>query len=326
MTLPDGFKKLPAGEQWDHVRKTIPPKVTKSKPPIVFFSDKPAELIAFAGQPIFKPIEGTKLLFATNTESWVFFDKNNGKLYFLTAGRWFRAAKYDGPWTYAGNDLPADFAKIPDNSEAAEVLASVPGTPEAADAILLAQIPTTARVDRKKAAEDMKLAYDGKPEFKPIEGTSMQYAANASGGDVIQVGGKYYACVNAVWFVADGPEGPWAVATSVPPEVYQIPPESPVYNTTYVTIDSSNDEYVDCSYTSGYLGSFVAGVGVGAALWWGNRLVLSTLCVLGWRLSHLSSVLGYVWPRRLLQSADRRLCHRRLCLWSVRRGGPRGVV
>ena len=43
------------------------------------------------------------------------------------------------------------------------------------------------------------------------------------GGDVIQVGGKYYACVNAVWFVADGPEGPWEVATSVPPELYQIP-------------------------------------------------------------------------------------------------------
>ncbi len=268
--LPDGFKKLPKDEQWDHVRKTLPPKVTKSVPPKVFFSEKPAELIAFAGQPVFKAIDGTSLLFATNTESWVFFSKKDGQLYFLTAGRWFKAAKYDGPWTYAGNDLPADFAKIPQNSEAAEVLASVPGTPEAADAILLAQIPTTARVDRKKAVEEMKLAYDGKPEFKPIEGTSMQYATNASGGDVIQLGDKYYACVNAVWFVANTPEGPWEVATTVPPELYQIPPESPVYNTTYVTVDSATDEYVETSYTDGYLGSYVAGVGLGAALWWGT--------------------------------------------------------
>ena len=271
VTIPPDFKKLPKDEQWDHIRKAIPPKVTKAKPPKVFFSEKPAELIAFAGQPVFKAIDGTSLLFATNTESWVFFDKTNGQLYFLTAGRWFRSAKYEGPWSYAGNDLPADFSKIPQNSPAAEVLASVPGTPEAADAILLAQIPTTARVDRKKAAEEMKLPYDGgKPEFKPIEGTTMQYAANASGGDVIQVGNKYYACVNAVWFVADSPEGPWSVATSVPPEIYQIPPESPVYHDTFVTVDSSTDEYVDCSYTSGYLGSYVAGVGLGAALWWGT--------------------------------------------------------
>jgi hypothetical protein len=71
-------------------------------------------------------------------------DTGDGQTYFLVSGRWFRAPKLEGPWTYAGNDLPQDFKFIPPTHQCADVLASVPGTPEAEDAILLAQIPTEA--------------------------------------------------------------------------------------------------------------------------------------------------------------------------------------
>ncbi len=46
--------------------------------------------------------------------------------------------------------LPEDFKKIPLSHARSRVLASVPGTDQAAEAVLLAQIPQTARVDKKQ--------------------------------------------------------------------------------------------------------------------------------------------------------------------------------
>src|SRR6478735_10221336 len=82
------------------------------------------------------------------------------------------------------------------------------------------QIPQTATVDRKKAKVSVR--YDGKPDLKPIEGTSLEYVANAA-IPVIKAGSSYYAVQNGVWFVANSAAGPWAVATEVPAAIYAIP-------------------------------------------------------------------------------------------------------
>ena len=142
-------------------------------------------------------------------------------------------------------------------------MASVPGTPEAEDAVLIAQIPTTVTVNAAQAAAEVKVSYVGQPQFQPIEGTSMQYAVNTP-NKVIQVGSQYYLCYQGVWFVSSSPQGPWQVAQTVPQVIYTIPPSSPVYNVTYVTQVSASDGYVQASYTAGYMGVFVAGATVGA--------------------------------------------------------------
>ena len=268
--LPKDLSKLPSGEGWDHVQKAVLAHAKGStKVPKVFYTSQPAELIVFGGEPIYKKINDTQLLYATNTDSWVFTDSADGQVYYLVTGRWFRAPKLEGPWTYAGNDLPKDFQKIPQDSEAGEVLASIPGTPEAEDAILLAQVPTTAVVKRTEAEAQAKVEYDGDPQFAPIEGTSLSYATNAN-ADVIRVEDKYYLCLNAVWFVSSSPTGPWKIVTAVPEAIYTIPPTSPVYHVTYVKVEESNQDEVVCSYTAGYSGAYIAGVATGAALVWGT--------------------------------------------------------
>jgi len=50
----------------------------------------------------------------------------------------------------------------------------------------------------------------------------------------------------------------------VPQAIYTIPPSSPVYNVTYVTQTTTADGMCQSSYTAGYFGSFIVGVGVGA--------------------------------------------------------------
>jgi hypothetical protein len=71
----------------------------------------------------------------------------------------------------------------------------------------MAQVPTTATVD-PKAAEKVKVSYTGDPEFKPIEGTSMEFATNTT-DKVIKVGDVYYLCLQGVWFMSPNPNGPW---------------------------------------------------------------------------------------------------------------------
>jgi hypothetical protein len=265
--LPKDMEKLPAGQNWDDVKKNVPPQAGGAVPQ-VFSSNVPAELILVKGAPVYTKIPGTGLLYVANTDNDLFADPAENQYYVLLSGRWFRSKSFSGPWTYASNNLPADFAKIPSTSPKARVLASVPGTIEASDAVMLAQIPTTAIINRSDVEAAAKVTYDGKPEFKPIEGTPLHYATNTQ-DKVIQVGNQYYVCYNAVWLVSSVPTGPWKVADTIPKEIYSIPPSSPVYNVTYVT-QTTTPTTVESSSTAGYLGMFIIGAAVGAAIVYGT--------------------------------------------------------
>src|SRR6059058_1029927 len=233
--LPPDFSKVPQDKQWNALKKFIPPTANpKGGTPDVFYSDKPAEVILFDGQPVYTQIPETQLEYATNTNSVVFVYKPKQQFYYLTAGRWFSASDLQGPWTYATPDLPADFTKIPSNNPASAILATVPGTEEAKDAVLLAQVPTTMNIKPNEAQAKVKVAYAGEPKFETIKGTSMQYATNTQ-DKVIELEGTYYLCLQGVWFMSPTPTGQWTTCMSVPQEIYTIPSSSPVYNVTYVT-------------------------------------------------------------------------------------------
>jgi hypothetical protein len=250
---------------WEDLKSVVPPPPPGGNAvvPAVFYSTSPANVILFNGQPTYAPIPGTQIVYATNSNSYVFVYSPTQTIYYLTAGRWFSASSLQGPWTYATDNLPADFARIPQSSPPGIVLASVPGTEQAKDAVLLAQVPTTVIVNSAAAAAEAKVTYEGQPNFAPIQGTSMNYATN-SPQRVIQVGDVYYLCLNGIWFFSASPQGPWQTAQSVPQQIYTIPPSSPVYNVTYVTQTTTSSGQTQASYTAGYMGAFVMGAAVGA--------------------------------------------------------------
>ncbi|HSB62675.1 MAG TPA: carbohydrate-binding family V/XII [Thermoanaerobaculia bacterium] len=253
-----------------------------ANPPKILVSTEPAELIVSEGKPSFKPVAGAgaDLLSMENTESDVLLDVPTQNYYVLLSGRWFRSkALSGGVWGYVPPDsLPATFAKIPPDSDAGDIRASVPGTDEAEDAVLDAQIPQTTAVNRADARLDVQ--YDGEPKFVGIEGTRTEYAVNTP-TSVLRIGGRYYACENAVWYVADSPTGPWLLADAVPQDdLEQIPPSAPVYNVKYVQIYDATPDVVYVGYTPGYLGAYpwygtvVWGTGwyyrpwIGSTYWW----------------------------------------------------------
>lgn len=235
-------------------------KKTGEKPedaevPIVYVAFEPTEMIEVRGGPKYEPIPGTRLEYVVNTNGNI-FRIEDGDYYILISGRWFKANSLEGPWAFLGSEMPPDFAKIPPNSPKATVLSSVPGTPEAKEALIANSIPQTATITRSEAK--LTVQYDGEPVFVPIEGTSLNYAKNTSAA-VIKVSEDNYYCVEAgVWFKGSSPKGPWVVADSVPAQIYGIPPSSPLYNVTYVKVYNSTPEVVYVGYTPGYYGTVVS--------------------------------------------------------------------
>jgi hypothetical protein len=265
--LPKDMNMLVKKPEWSSLKKFIPlpPAKRNAIVPTVFYSTSPAEIILFNGQPVYAQITGTRLAYATNTINYVFFHTATNTYYYLTAGRWFAASRLEGPWTFASPNLPADFANIPPSSPAGQVRASVPGTPEAKDAVLLAQIPTTVIVNPAQAAKTVKVTYVGEPQLVRIEGTQLYYIKNTQ-QTVIKVDNLYYLCFQGIWFVSSNPNGPWQTAQSVPQVIYTIPPSSPVYNVTYVTQVTTSDGHIHASYTAGYTGVYVISVSSGVII------------------------------------------------------------
>ena len=264
--LPPSFGKLPDDANWTAVKQNLPGKVPgRTAIPAIYVSYEPAEIILTKGDLSYTPVQGTSLLWVSNTESDLFRNGATGPFYYLVAGRWFSSTSLSGPWTFATPNLPEAFRKIPVEHPRSRVLASVPGTDQAVEAVMLASVPQTARIN-KSEVKAPEVVYQGEPDFQPIETTTLFRAVNTD-KDIIRHESTYYMCYQGVWFVGTTPTGPWSIAESIPDEIYKIPPSSPAYHVTFVKLlpdDNASDEWISLEAESGYTGTMV---GWGCAVW-----------------------------------------------------------
>jgi hypothetical protein len=270
MTIPPGLEKVAQDleknahlDPLDGGHMQPKPSLTKGLPAI-FVSQNPAELIVFQGLANFTPIAGTSLQWATNTTADIILDGVSSNYYILVSGRWYRSSSLtsNAAWTFtASNSLPADFSRIPVESAAGVVLASVAGTPQAKEALIANSIPQTATIPRANGPK-FSPEFDGAPEFQPITGTPLQYVVNAPTAVIRIDANTYYALASGVWFSSTTVRGPWFVAASVPEVIYTIPPTSSLHYVTYVQVYGATPSVVYVGYTPGYLGTVVAPDGV----------------------------------------------------------------
>lgn len=217
----------------------------------------PAELLQTKGAPVLASIAGTHLFYVSNTNADIFLDSPGHRYYTLISGRWFTTQTLAVGWRYISADsLPRDFARIPEGSAEDRVLACVPGTPAAREAIIEAAIPQTGLIDRHTATT--QVSFDGPPKFAPIRGTRLEYAINTP-ATVLRAGEGYYCVDKGVWFCAGSTGGPWVPCTRRPAGVEDIPANYPPYNCKYVYIYSADSDYIVTGYRAGYLGSYLDG-------------------------------------------------------------------
>ncbi len=225
--------------------------------PEIVIATSAAELILIDGKPDYQQVDGTNLLFVKNTENDVILNIDEQKHYILLAGRFYGSQSLDdGSWEFVEpDDLPEDFAKIPDEETISSIKSSVPGTIESKEALLDQSIPQTAEVDKSKILE---VTYDGEPKFTAVTGTEVAYAEN-SPQTVLQIDGKYYAVDDGIWYVSEQAKGPFRVSEERPEEVDDLPASCPVHNVKYVYIYDVTPQVVYVGYTPGYYHSYVYG-------------------------------------------------------------------
>jgi len=259
VTAPEGLEAAAADPG---PRPVEPPTAAGAPAPAVHVSDVPACLIVFDGEPAFDPVAGTDLGRASNTTSEVFLATASHQYFVLLAGRWFRAAELEGPWTWVPSpELPPDFRKIPADSPAAGVLAAVAGTPQAEEALIANAVPQTAVVSRV-GGPTFAPRSDGAPQMAPLAGTALQYVVN-SRTPIIQADPRdFYALSNGVWFTSSALAGPWIVAATLPDAIATIPPSSPLFFVTGARIYGATIGFVYEGYTPAYLGSISTSDGV----------------------------------------------------------------
>ena len=274
-SIPESVVNLAINNGYTDPQQPIPPDQAQNIQ--IVTATEPTELISTDGPPQLQTIPGTSLLYWANTESDFFISVDNQQKYVLLSGRWFTAPDQNGPWTYISADqLPPDFKQIPPDSPKADVLASVPGTQAADDAVADADIPQATAVDATDY-DQPAIQYDGDPNFEPVDGDpGVSYAVNTP-DQVLSVNGRYYCCYNAVWYQSDQPNANWNICDYVPPEIYDIPPSCPDYSCRFVYIYGHRGSVVWVGYTSGYLGVYavhgvvVYGTGYHYKPWSGRR-------------------------------------------------------
>ena len=138
-------------------------------------------------------MQGTGLLWVNNTDSDVFRMGKTGPVYYLVAGRWFRRRISPG-LDVCLDVAPADFKKFR-SSTTGRVCWRRFQAPMRPSKRALAEIPQTARVN-KKETKAPDVAFQGDPQFTPIEPTTVQRAVNRQGR--LQVRRQCYMCYQGV--------------------------------------------------------------------------------------------------------------------------------
>ena len=236
------------------------PAPAPGRVPEVLVFTQPTVLVAIDGAPdLVQVADG--ILGVRNAGCDLFTSADGSTWWLLASGRWFTSATLAaGSWSVLDpSALPKAFAQIDPKGSWGSVLACVPGTLAAKDAVYQQGIPHVATLDRAKARASVKVGWlGGAPGFAPVAGTSLTLSTNST-APVVQCDGAYYLCSEGAWCVASAPTGPWDLCDSVPESIYAIPPASPAYCTTFVRVVNATPQAVTFAFTAGYANSFVNG-------------------------------------------------------------------
>jgi len=185
-------------------------------PPPIFYSEKPAVLLAFMGEPDFKAVDPktNKVLFALNTNWDLLMDVASSTYYLLIGDGWVKTQNLNaGPWKIV-KSVPSSFASLPKDDNWKDVKKALNAQPfELVPKVFISKQPGEL------------IETQGAPQMSPVSGTSLLYIKNTE-SDVFFYSGDshYYYLVEGRWFKSKQLTGPWASATfDLPKEFAKIP-------------------------------------------------------------------------------------------------------
>ncbi|TSA29916.1 MAG: hypothetical protein D4R65_14310 [Verrucomicrobiaceae bacterium] len=196
------------------------PTVAVQNPvPAIFFSESSAVLVLVNGEPALRPVAGTSLLRAINTQAVLVMDQSSGVYYLRVSGGWSQAPALAGPWTAAQNP-PATLSTVLQNISSTAELFNPPAG--------LKPGPTPAIFVSTGPAE--LITTQGTPQFAPITGTGLLKVTNSGSSIfVYEPNQNYYVVISGRWFASPSLSGPWQFVPSaqLPADFAKIPESDP---------------------------------------------------------------------------------------------------
>jgi hypothetical protein len=185
----------------------------KHTSPEIIWTTNRAVLVVVHGEPVLRPVPGSSLDKVVNTPALMLRESGSGKFYLAGDGQWFVADSIRGPWSLA-QEPPSEVAALSPVKSAGDSVTAEQTLPR----IIVSTSP----------AELVRT--DGLPNFRPIRGTALEYAAD-SGSRLFYYtkDREAYLLLSGRWFKADSLRGPWTYVAphDLPADFAKIPPGSP---------------------------------------------------------------------------------------------------
>ncbi|MBK1790844.1 hypothetical protein [Persicirhabdus sediminis] len=186
-------------------------------PPPIFYSETPAVLVNFMGDPSFKAVkEGdNSLLFATNTNWDLLMDGTSSQYYLLASDVWMQTGDVmKGPWAPA-KSLPASFKSLPEDDNWEAVREALSLEPVAEGPVVFVS---------NQPGELLEL--DGGAILEPISGTKLMQVTNTENDLFFYPEEKnWYYLTAGRWFRSQELDRGWSAATFDLPEEFSKIPE-----------------------------------------------------------------------------------------------------
>ncbi|MCC7325498.1 MAG: carbohydrate-binding family V/XII [Burkholderiales bacterium] len=207
-----------------------PPTVqVNNTPPRVLVSYTPAILVPIDGAPVLKAVPGhSRAQRVVNTRALILQGGLGDQYYIHVYDGWLSAASIAGPWSQAsmGPFMKSTADSIAQELSGKGVVDLLTGGAKAHPKPSLADgVPTifTSQVPAEL------IVFKGQPDFVPIVGTQLLWAANTTSDVLIDTANNgYYALLAGRWFRSPAIAGPWAFVASnqLPADFARIPPAS----------------------------------------------------------------------------------------------------
>jgi hypothetical protein len=203
-----------------------PPTVAvQSNPPWIIVSYTPAILVPIDNTPVLKPVPNAQFERVINTRALIL--QVPGQNFFIHVyDGWLTSNSISGPWTQSFN-LPPGIDSVAQTLAASGLVDMLDGGAKANPKPSLANgVPAiyTSLVPAEL------IMFKGQPDFQPVVGTQLLWAANTTSDVLIDTtNNHYYVLISGRWFDSAELTGPWTFVpnNALPPDFARIPPETP---------------------------------------------------------------------------------------------------
>ncbi|MGA8893426.1 MAG: hypothetical protein WB493_17835 [Anaeromyxobacteraceae bacterium] len=202
----------------------------ENAPPRIVFTQRDAALVLVHGDPIWVPVQGTKLERAVNTRA-LLLKEASGRLFVHLLDGFVSAMDLAGPWALA-TKLPSGAAEAARSLAKKGLVDLMEGSPDEkthAKPTLSAGVPVVVVATTPTEV----ITSNGPMDWMPIERTQLIYVQNTTGNVFMDlVGQRYYVLVTGRWFRSAALPGPWShvPGRDLPVDFAAIPDTSPKEN------------------------------------------------------------------------------------------------